>query len=335
LDLKKLKMAVMSPLPSYPVTTRDRNGQPHQIKLIVFPGGFNWPIWVAQELGLFLRHGVQVSLSLTPGSVFQWTCLADGRADMAITLMDNVIAYREGQGEVPLAIPDAFAIMAADARALPALITLPDVRSYADLKGRALSVDAVATGLALALIALLEKGGLKAGDYTLARVGGVTQRFETLKRKEYAGALFNSPFASQLEREGFYVLDTVAGAVGHYQNHVVAARASWAEENRTAVKGFIRAFCEAIDWLYEPANRQIAFAIFERNMPGSGAGSAETAYAVLFNPTTGFVRNGSFDANGIKQVLALRTKYGAPPKALAEATAYYDTSFLDQALNAR
>ena len=49
------------------------------VRLIVFPGGFNWPVWVAQRHGFFERRGVALELMTTPGSVFQWTTLADPR----------------------------------------------------------------------------------------------------------------------------------------------------------------------------------------------------------------------------------------------------------------
>ena len=38
------------------------------VNVIVFPGGFNWPIWVAQEKGLFASNGVEVKLTL-PGPI--------------------------------------------------------------------------------------------------------------------------------------------------------------------------------------------------------------------------------------------------------------------------
>jgi ABC-type nitrate/sulfonate/bicarbonate transport system substrate-binding protein len=151
------------------------------VNVIVFPGGFNWPIWVAQERGLFSEHGITVDIATTPGSVFQWTQLAMGYSNLAITLMDNVVAYHEGHGEVPVLVPDAVAVMAADTRVLPALVTLPEIKSYSDLRGRTLSVDAATTGFALVLVAMLEHGGLGKGDYELVRVGGVTERFEALQ----------------------------------------------------------------------------------------------------------------------------------------------------------
>jgi ABC-type nitrate/sulfonate/bicarbonate transport system substrate-binding protein len=64
------------------------------LSVIVFPGGFNWPIWVAQEYGYFAKSGVAVTLTNTPNSVFQLTNLIDGKFDIAVTAIDNVIAAK-------------------------------------------------------------------------------------------------------------------------------------------------------------------------------------------------------------------------------------------------
>ena len=71
------------------------------IELIVFPGGFNWPIWVAQEKGQFDRNGLAVTLTPTPSSAFLLTGLINGKFDIAMAGIDNVIAYMEGQGDAP------------------------------------------------------------------------------------------------------------------------------------------------------------------------------------------------------------------------------------------
>ena len=85
------------------------------VSLITFPGGFNWPIWVAQEKGYFANNGIDVKLTPTPSSVFQLTGLIEGKFDIGVTAIDNVIAYMEGQGEVPVATqPDLFVFMGGD-----------------------------------------------------------------------------------------------------------------------------------------------------------------------------------------------------------------------------
>ena len=306
-----------------------------RVTLIVFPGGFNWPVWVAQERGLFARQGIAVDVAGTPGSVFQWTSLAGGEAQIAITLMDNVVAYREGQGEAPVVVPDAIALMGLDNRSMPVLVTAPGIARYADLRGKTLAVDAVKTGNALVLMGMLERGGLAHDDYRLERAGGVKQRFEAMQRGEYAGALFNSPFEGLLRDLGFNLLDSAAALVPHFQGHVVAARKGWADAHRSVVIGFIRAIVDSLAWLYDPVNRDEAFAIYERNLPGSGTSAVRTSYSVLFDPVTGFPRNGEIDVAGVREVLALRERYGEPKKALRNASAYCDAGFLDEALAGR
>ena len=301
------------------------------IRLVVFPGGFNWPLWVAQAKGLFARNGIEVEVTPTPGSVFQLTGLIEGRFDVAITLVDNVIAYREGQGEVPLAGPELIAVMASDTRVYPALVTLPEVRSYADLRGRTLSVDALTTGYAIVLLAMLEQGGLAPGDYTLDSIGGAQQRYLAMAERKHAGCLLNSPFEQMLAARGFNILDTAIAVLGRYQGQVVATRSSWAAANRDALVAFNRAFLSAIAWLYEPVNRVETLEIFLRNAPGESLESAATAYDILFDRTHGFPRDGAIDVDALAKVIELRARYGRPRKPLGAPSDYYDLSFLAEA----
>lgn len=302
------------------------------IRLLVFPGGFNWPVWAGIERGFFARHDVRLEVSLTPGSVFQFTELIAGRVDMGITLIDNVIAYREGQGEAPIVGPDLFAFIASDTRVYPSLVTLPEIKRYEDLRGKTLSVDAKTTGYALMLYAMLEAGGLRRGDYAIDSVGGVRQRYEAILERKHAGALFNSPFEGLLIQRGYTELDTALRVIGRYQGMVGATRRAWADANRASVLGFVRGFLEAIAWLYDPANRTEAFAIYGRNQPGSDVTAAQTAYDVLFSLDTGFPRDGQPDLEGIQKVIEMRARYGTPPmRSVRTSNDYFDLGFLREA----
>jgi ABC-type nitrate/sulfonate/bicarbonate transport system substrate-binding protein len=141
------------------------------ISVIVFPGGFNWPLWVAQDEGYFARDGIEVELTNTPNSAFQLTNLIAGKFDIAMTAIDNLVAYMEGQGEAPVAsTPDLFVFMGAD-KGLLSLATVPQVKAYQDLKDRTLSVDAMTIGYAFVLFDLLKRNGLDQGDYKIEKAG--------------------------------------------------------------------------------------------------------------------------------------------------------------------
>jgi len=148
----RLPHALLAPPPSAPSL--------QTVNLIVFPGGFNWPIWVAQEKGFFASNGIELKVTPTPSSVFQLTNLIDGKFDIAMTAIDNLIAYREGQGEVAKPGPDLFAFMGGDNGFLR-LVTVPEVKSYVALRGRTLSVDALTTGYAFVLFEILARNKLR------------------------------------------------------------------------------------------------------------------------------------------------------------------------------
>ena len=297
------------------------------IRFVVFPGAFNWPVWVARRLGWFAQAGLEVRDTLTPGSVVQLTGLIEGRFDLGITLIDNVVAYREGQGEVPAVGEDLIGLMAHDTRTFPTLVTLPEVKRYADLRGRTLSLDATKTGYANVLYAMLEKGGLGQGDYRIESVGGVKQRFDALLARQHAGALFNSPFESLLEAQGFTRLDTARSVVSTHQGMVVAGRREWIAANRAAVVGFLRCLLRAIAWLYDPANRDAAFRIHDEE----ASGSAAVAHGILFHPVHGLPRDGRIERDAVASVLDLRSRFGVPQRRLASPQDYYDLSYLDEA----
>ena len=301
------------------------------VNVIVFPGGFNWPIWVAQERGMFAKNGVELKITPTPNSVSQLTGLIDGKFDIAMTAIDNLIAYREGQGEAKVDGPDLIAVMGADNGFLR-LVAVPEVKSYADLKGKTVSVDARTTGYAFVLLEMLDRAGLKEPDFQVERAGGVMQRFNALLEKKHAATLLLSPFEVQAESKGFNRLGDGLTALKTYQGLVAGVRQSWANQNRKAVTAYIKAYVEAVDWLYEPANRDAAIAIFLKHLPQAGQQGAEASYRVLLNPNEGFQKKGQIDLEGVRTALQLRTKWSESKKPLNDPGKYYDGSFHREAL---
>ena len=323
-------LAACSTLPA-PPSAGAPGSKEKPLELIVFPGGFNWPVWVAQDKGLFAASGVAVNVTPTPNSVFQLTGLIEGKFDIGMTAIDNLIAYREGQGEAPVPGPDLVAVMGGDNGFLR-LTAVPEVKTIADLRGKTVSVDARTTGYAFVLFEMLERSGLREPDYSVVRAGGVLQRYQALLEQQHAATLLLSPFEVQAQARGFNVLADAAKVVGPYQGLVLGTRKSWAAANRGALVAFIRAYVQAVDWLYEPANRAEALQIFVRNQPEATMAAAETAYRVLLDPHDGFQRHARIDLQGVAAVLALRAKWAEPKKQFQRPAAYYDASFYNQAI---
>jgi ABC-type nitrate/sulfonate/bicarbonate transport system substrate-binding protein len=313
------------------LSTTPLGAQDKPIELIVFPGGFNWPIWVAQDKGLFAASHVAVKITPTPNSVFQLTNLIDGKFDIAMTAIDNLIAYDEGQGEAPVSgQPDLIAFMGGDNGFL-SLVAVPEVKSYADLKGRELSVDARTTGYAFVLEKMLQKAGLKDSDYNLVKAGGVLQRFEALMEKKHAGTLLLSPFEVPAQARGFTVLGYAIDVLGRYQGLVGGTRRSWAKDHEAELVGFIRAYIAGVDWLYDDKNKVDAVAVLRKNLPNMPAELADKSYSILLDPKNGFQLKARIDVEGVRTVLALRSEYGEPKKTLSDPAKYYEPTYYEKA----
>jgi ABC-type nitrate/sulfonate/bicarbonate transport system substrate-binding protein len=298
------------------------------VSVIVFPGGFNWPIWVAQEKGYFADRGIEVKLTNTPNSVFQLTGLIEGRFDIGMTAIDNVVAYMEGQGEAQVTTPpDLFVFMGAD-NGLLSLVVAPEIKGFADLKGKTLSVDAMTTGYAFVLFDLLERGGLKKDDYEVVRAGGVLARWEALRERKHASTMLLTPFDILAKNAGFNVLQPAIEVYKNYQGLVGAARREWARDNRAKLEAYIRGYIAALDWLGAPANKADAIAILRKQLPQMSPELAEESYAALA-PPKGFFPKARIDMEGVKRVLELRSRYGAPQKTLTDAAKYYDGTYYE------
>src|SRR4051812_35023767 len=59
------------------------------IKVMTFPGITNFPIFVAQDKGLFAKHGIAIELLYTPNSQVQRDGLAKGDHQIIQTAADN------------------------------------------------------------------------------------------------------------------------------------------------------------------------------------------------------------------------------------------------------
>ena len=308
--------------------------QPTTIELIGFAGGPNWPLWVADEKGFFTKEGLNVRFTPTPSSAFLVRGVMEGKFDIALAAIDNVIAYQEGEGEAALAsAPDMFAFLG-NLRGALRLVALPEIKSIADLRGKSVAVDARTTGFAFVLMKMLEVGGLTSSDYELQPVGGTTARVTALFDRTTAASLINSPLEADLLANGYSDLGSATKLIGAYQGTVGVARRSWAGAHRQMLVDFIRAYVQATDWLHDPANRDEALRIYAR-VTKSALETAQKAYELLLTTEDGIEAHGKIDLAGVRTVLKLRSEYGQPHRVLDDPEKYVDESYYRDAAAGR
>jgi ABC-type nitrate/sulfonate/bicarbonate transport system substrate-binding protein len=298
------------------------------LRLNIFGGVDAWPVYVMHDKGILERAGFDATITPTPGSVPQMQHMMAGDADIALTAMDNIIAYDEGQGDPSIAGPfDLFGFLGIGPGFLK-LVVRPEITSYAQLRGKTLAVDAVPTGFTFVLRRMLEKNGVMPTEYSLVAVGSTQKRFDAMVGGQAVAGVVATPYdLLGQQKYGFRVLGTALDTLGHYQATAVMARRSWAATHRSTIAGFVRAYREAAAWLYDPANRTEAMAILARNADLPPDLVAQITPAILGSAAS-YTRDGKFDVAGVGTVLELRGAYTKPQTPLGNASKYIDQSYL-------
>jgi ABC-type nitrate/sulfonate/bicarbonate transport system substrate-binding protein len=300
--------------------------EPAPLRVKVFPGAQNLPLYVGVEKGVFAKHGLKVEPLFTASSTELRDGLAKGDFHVAHAAVDNSVAM------VELARQDVIIVMGGDS-SMNEFFVQPEIRSIADLKGRTLIVDAPNTAYALQAKKILLLHGLKEGqDYTVKPIGGTMLRAKAMQEnKDYAASILNAPFSIQIARQGMKSMGRVVDLLGPYQATGAFVMRGWAKANQDALERYIAAYIESTRWALTPANRAESAALLAKwlKLPGD---VAERTYDLLSDPRFGLAPDARLDPEGFRNVLALRAEIegqwgGKPPSS----DRYIDLSYYDRA----
>lgn len=303
------------------------------VKIIAFPGAPNLPVFAALEQGYFAQEGLNVTLATTPSSVFQFEQFHAGAFDLAFTAFDNIVAYQEGQGAAKLSGPTDFRVIMGATQVELSAVVAPAIQTAADLKGKSLALDAVGTGFAFVLYAMLDQLGLGLDDYERVAVGATPERWQSVKDGLHAGTITIEPFTSIARAAGFHVLRQSTEAFPVYQGGIVAARESWATQNPERVKAFIRGYLKGLAWTLAAENREAAAVLLQSKMPEIKPGVVGAVMNSLLSPRSGLTPQGAVLRDGMQTVLELRSRYGKGEKPLTALDKYLALSFYDEVIS--
>lgn len=297
------------------------------IRVTVFPGVQNLPLFAGQTKGFFKKHGPEIELQFTPNSQAQRDGLAQGLFEIAHAAVDNAVAMVEVAGA------HVVIVMGGDS-SMNELLVQPHIESVGDLRGKTVIVDALNTAYALQLRKILLMNGLKADrDYAIVPVGGTDKRFEALlKNKDYSASMLFPPYSILARHKGLRSLGLAVDLVGSYQGTGAFVLRKWAETHRSTLQDYILAYVESLRWALEPLNKGEVVGLLGEHMELSRDIAVES-YDRAMDPVTGLAPDARFDRRGFEKVLALRAEIeGQWGGKAPDAERYYDLTYYQRAL---
>lgn len=301
-----------------------------KIRFIIFESSSALASYVAEDHGFFKKNGLDVSVKPTPSSTYMMTNLIDGNYDIASSAFDNFIAFNEGQTKAKTKNKsDLVVFMGVTTQNLPLLVT-GDIKTFADLRGKPVGVDAPNTAFAFVLYKMLEMEGLKMSDYKIVALGGTTKRWDAMKEGKVKAAIISGAYAALAPKFAIRRLADSQKMIGTYQGSSLGAQRSWLASHRKDAVAFVRANMQALAWAEK--NHAAAAKSLQKRIKGlSDDAALKTVARVTSGKVGGLTLDGEINATGLKTVVALREQYGTPKKKLSDPMHFVDTSILAEA----
>src|SRR5687768_16422725 len=145
---------------------------------------------VGRAKGFFAADGLDVDVIVTPNSTDQMRGLGKNSWQIVSTAFDNVLGWSGREGAEIVAVAGI-----SEGGTLPVYVR-PEIKSWDDLRGKAMAVDAVDTAFALVLRRILLAHGLEMarGDYSLIAKGTTGFRLDSMIKGETFAGVLNAPW---------------------------------------------------------------------------------------------------------------------------------------------
>ncbi len=198
------------------------------------------PVMAAKDGGLFTKYGLDVEVIHMRGGSLIITGLLSGTLQISgVGTEPTVSARLEGGEAILLACPiDTSPVY---------FITRPEIRSAAELKGKASAVTRLGTGTHFYLRTSLIKLGLDPDkDMTILQVGTAGEMAAALERGNIAAAALTFRDALSFRQRGWPVLVDLTKIDFAYPPSCVVSSIGYVRDNPAIVERFLKAYIEAI-----------------------------------------------------------------------------------------
>jgi len=262
---------------------------------------FEWDLLVAQDRKFFEREGLDVKITyMAPPLVIN--ALIAGEVNIAKSGTHfGVIAASRGAD---------VKIIAAGLYGFPYdLISRPEFKSLADLKGQKIIGATLASVITVIFKDAMARQGIGPSDYTMLFVGGSAERYQALKSGQVAASVAEAPPFN------FHAIDGGERALLRY-SHVIKnlqylsyfTTGKLATTQGLVLARFVGAVSQAQRWLNEPGNEAQAIQILASHLKIDERTAVRT-YRYLIAEDKAYRGAGKIDGAGLAEVIRLLADY--------------------------
>jgi len=291
-----------------------RTGAAEATRFLVSYGGtagYQLPLWANKELGFSKKYGVDLEIILIQAGSPNIQALLGGSIQLTQTAASSALL-----GAVRGA---PIVIVATLENKLPMqLISRPEIKEPHQLRGKTIGINRFGGSNDAAVYMALKAWKMEPKDITMLQTGGTAARMAALLGKKVDATVQSYPEIFQARKLGMNVLADI-GDFGFYTNTSNIVTRSYLQQNRAAVKGFIKGQIEGMH--YVKTNKEGSLKILKKHLQVADTEAIDGTYEFFAKRLARVPRT---EVEGIRNILAT---IETPKK---DPVDYLDMSLIDE-----
>jgi ABC-type nitrate/sulfonate/bicarbonate transport system substrate-binding protein len=214
-----------------------------------------WPVFISLDKGFFAERNLKVDIVYVPSSAQVIQQLTSGSLDVTMStgLVDPIRAIEKGS---------PIAIVRLEAQSPPyALVAKPSIKSYAELKGKVISVGGPKDITRIYVERMLAPSGVKPGEFDMVFAGATSARAQALLANAVDAAILLPPFNFQAVAQGFHELGLTVDFAPELPFSGTVVNLPWAKAHPDVMARVLAAHAKATAWFEDERNRAEAVRI--------------------------------------------------------------------------
>src|SRR5215470_5606126 len=276
--------------------------------------------WVAEERGLFRKYGLDVEVIVT----------GQGGVPGLGALLAGDIQLLSGSGDLMIAAAlrggDSVILAGTVNKGLQRILTKPEIKTTADLKGKRIGVTRIGAISHVVLLMMLPRWKMTANDMQVVQAGSSPNMLASLEKGGIDAAVMSIPTMFVAEDRGYRVLLDMADTDIYYLHSILGTTRSYIKNNRDKVLRFLKAITESL--AYVKQHRKESADIVKKKLRISGAEQERNLDRSIELLATKYYEQVPYTSQrGVETILSHLEKENPKAKS-ADPKSFYDDSFL-------
>jgi ABC-type nitrate/sulfonate/bicarbonate transport system substrate-binding protein len=235
----------------------------------VAPIAVGWPSFVASAKGFYKREGLDPQITYVGNVANTVQQMVGGSFDIAVSTFDTGIrAIAKGA--------DAVLIAGLITKYPYSIMVAKNVDKVSDLKGKRIVLPFKKDLLTITWNKWVREQGMNPSDIDQVYDGATPNRYAALAGGTVQAALLGQPFDFKAADQGFKKLVDMGAYAKEYGFITLISRPDWLQKNPDTARAYLKALSDAVDWIYDPANKEEATAILAKGTKLDQASAART-----------------------------------------------------------